>query len=74
MPVKYIPIKKSYQWGNSGHPYPVKQFGDKGAKERAEKQGIAILYSEGKIKEAKQEQEKIIVKGNKNQRSYSRNK
>ena len=72
MPVKYIPSKKGYQWGTEGHLYPVKEFGDKGAKQKAEKQGVAILYSEGRIKEAREEQ--IKVKGDKNKGAYVRRK
>ena len=56
MPVKLVEVKgiKGYRYGNSGHLYPVKQFGDKGAREKAQAQGTAILYSQGKIKEAQE--------------------
>lgn len=43
MPVRYVPYKKGYSWGKSGKIYT----GPK-AKEKAQKQGTAILISQGK--------------------------
>ena len=64
MPTRYIPSKKGYQWGDEGHLYRVSEFGYKGAKEKADLQGTAILYSQGKVK----------VLGDKNKGAYIRKK
>lgn len=46
MPVNYIELNgiKGYRWGKQKF-YSVKQFGERGAKQRAEKQGQAIELS-----------------------------
>jgi hypothetical protein len=50
MPTQYIELNnvKGYRWGNKGKFYPTQQFGKKGAEEKANAQGRAILVSESR--------------------------
>jgi hypothetical protein len=48
MPVKKITLKglKGFRYGRSGKFYSVKKYGEKGAEEKAKKQGAAIHISQ----------------------------